>query len=45
MSCATGCSAQMAVSLGVDAHSLHIALETAVREHLQELGDIHPRVD
>ena len=38
-------SAQMAVSLGVDAHSLHIALETAVREHLQELGDIHPRVD
>ena len=21
------------------------ALETAVREHLQELGDIHPRVD
>ena len=38
-------SAQMAVSLGVDAHTLHIALETAVREHLQELGDIHPRVD
>ena len=38
-------STQMAVSLGVDAHSLHIALETAVREHLQELGNIHPRVD
>lgn len=38
-------SAQMAAKLGVDAHTLHVALETAVREHLQELGDVRPRVD
>jgi hypothetical protein len=38
-------SAQMAAKLGVDAHTLHVALETAVREHLQELGEMRPRVD
>ena len=38
-------SGQMASKLGVDAHTLHVALETAVREHLQELGDVRPRVD
>ena len=38
-------SAQMAAKLGLDPHTLHVALETAVREHLQELGDLRPRVD
>jgi len=38
-------SAQMAAKLEIDAHALHVALETAVREHLMELGDLHPRVD
>lgn len=38
-------SAPMAAKLGVDAHTLHIALETAVREHLLELGELRPRVD
>lgn len=38
-------SAQMAAKLGVDAHTLHVALETAVRDHLQELGEMRPRVD
>ena len=38
-------SAQMAAKLGVDPHSMHVALEAAVREHLQELGDLRPRVD
>jgi hypothetical protein len=38
-------SAQMAAKLDVDAHTLHVALETAVREHLQELGEMRPRVD
>ena len=38
-------SAQMAAKLEVDAHALHVALETVVREHLMELGDLHPRVD
>ena len=38
-------SAQMAAKLGVDVHTLHVALETAVREHLQELGEVRPRVD
>jgi hypothetical protein len=32
-------SAQMAARLEVDAHEMHIALETAVREHLIELGE------
>jgi hypothetical protein len=38
-------SAQMASKLAVDAHTLHVALEMAIREHLQELGDVRPRVD
>lgn len=38
-------SAQMAAKLDVDAHSLHVILETAVREHLTELGELNPRVD
>ena len=38
-------SAQMAASLGVDPHAVHVALESAVREHLQELGEMRPRVD
>ena len=38
-------SAEMAAKLEVDAHELHVALESAVRDHLIELGDIRPRVD
>lgn len=38
-------SAQMAARLAVDPHAMHIELEAAVREHLQELGDLRPRVD
>jgi hypothetical protein len=38
-------SAQMAARLEVDPHTMHVALEAAVREHLQELGDLRPRVD
>ena len=38
-------SAQMAARLGVDPHTLHVALEAAVREHLQELGELRPRVE
>lgn len=38
-------SAQMAAKLGVESHTMHVALEAAVREHLQELGDLRPRVD
>jgi len=38
-------SAQMAAKLEVDAHALHVALETAVREHLMELGDLQLRVN
>lgn len=38
-------SAQMAAKLGVDPHTMHITLEAAVREHLQELGEMRPRVD
>ncbi|MDN8042826.1 elements of external origin [Burkholderia vietnamiensis] len=38
-------SAQMAAKLGVDPHAMHVALEAAVREHLQELGELRPRVD
>lgn len=38
-------SAQMAAKLGIDTHTLHVALEAAVREHLQELGEVRPRVD
>lgn len=38
-------SAQMAAQLDVDPHAMHIALEASVREHLQELGELRPRVD
>jgi hypothetical protein len=38
-------SGQIASALGVDAHRMHVALETAVREHLIELGELRPRVD
>ena len=38
-------SAQMAATLGLDSHPMHVALENAVREHLQELGDLRPKVD
>ena len=38
-------SAQLASQLGVDAHTLHVALEAAVREHLLELGEVRPRED
>lgn len=38
-------SSQMAAGLGVDAHVLHVALEAAVRQQLQDLGDLQPKVD
>jgi hypothetical protein len=38
-------SAQLAAKLATDAHTTHVALEAAVREHLQELGELRPRVD
>ena len=38
-------SGQMASTLGVDPHTMHVALEAAVREHLIELGELRPRVD
>jgi hypothetical protein len=38
-------SALLAAELGVDAHVLHVALENAVRAHLQELGELRPKVD
>jgi hypothetical protein len=38
-------SAEMAAKLEVDAHGLHVALESAVRDHLIELGEMRPRVD
>ncbi|MBS1941695.1 MAG: elements of external origin [Bacteroidetes bacterium] len=38
-------SGQMASTLGVDAHQMHVLLEAAVREHLIELGELRPRVD
>ena len=38
-------SVQMAARLGVDPHTLHVALEAAVRDHLQELGELRPRVE
>ncbi len=36
---------QMASTLGIDSHQMHVALEAAVREHLIELGELRPRVD
>lgn len=38
-------SAQMAARLGVEAHTLHVALDAAVREHLAEIGELKVRVD
>ena len=38
-------SGQMASTLGVNAHQMHVLLEAAVREHLIELGELRPRVD
>ena len=38
-------SSQMAAGLGVDAHALHVALDAAVRQQLQDLGDLQPKVD
>lgn len=38
-------AAPLAAELGVDTHTLTIALEARVREHLQELGELRPRVD
>jgi hypothetical protein len=38
-------SAAMAVALGVDPHTLHVQLESATRQHLQELGELRLRVD
>ena len=38
-------AAQMAARLEVDAHTMHVALESAVREHLQELGNLLVSVD
>lgn len=38
-------SAQMAAGLGVEPHALHVALDAAVREQLQDLGDVQPKVD
>jgi len=38
-------SAQMAAQLQMDAHTLHVALEAAVRAHLQELGNLQVSVD
>ena len=38
-------SAQMAADLGLDPHTFHLALEDAVRDHLQALGEMQPKVD
>jgi hypothetical protein len=38
-------SGQMASQLGIDPHQMHVALDTVVREHLIELGELRPRVD
>ena len=38
-------SAQMAAKLEIDAHELHVVLESAVRDHLIELGELRARVD
>lgn len=36
---------QMAAELGVDEHKLFVALDAAVRAHLEELGEIQVRLD
>ena len=38
-------AAQMAAKLESDAHELHVAIESAVRDHLIELGELRARVD
>ena len=38
-------SATLAASLGVPSHAMHAALEGAVREHLQALGELKVRVE
>lgn len=38
-------SSQMAAGLGVDPHVLHVALDAAVRQQLQDLGDLQAKVD
>ena len=38
-------SSVLAAQLGVDAYTLHLLLEKAVHDHLQELGEIVPKVD
>ena len=38
-------SAQMAATLTVDPHAMHLALEAAVRAHLAELGEVRVKVD
>ena len=38
-------SGQLAAKLEIDAHTMHVALENAVREHLQELGNLQASVD
>jgi len=38
-------SAQLAAKLNADPHTMHVALEAAVREHLLELGELRPKVD
>jgi hypothetical protein len=38
-------SAQMAATLEVHPHAMHLALEAAVRDHLRELGELRPRID
>ena len=38
-------SSQMAAGLGVDPHVLHVALDAAVRQQLQDLGDLQPKVN
>lgn len=37
--------AELASDFGADAHAMHVALDAAVREHLQELGDLNPKVN
>jgi len=38
-------SSQMAADLNIDAHLMHVTLEKYVREHLNELADIKPKID
>ncbi len=45
LNCPARISAQMAAKLEIDPHTMHVALESAVREHLQELGDLRARID